>query len=55
MHTLLDLRGNIPSFVDITDGKVHDVNVLDALIPEDKIGLRINPSNGVVKKKRIPI
>jgi transposase len=34
LHTLLDLRGNIPSFVDITDGKVHDVNVLDILIPE---------------------
>ena len=34
MHTLLDLRGNIPSFVSITDGKVHDVNILDALIPE---------------------
>jgi hypothetical protein len=34
MHTLLDLRGNIPSFVDITDGKVHDVNIIDALIPE---------------------
>ena len=34
MHTLLDLRGNIPSFVDITDAKVHDVNILDALIPE---------------------
>jgi hypothetical protein len=27
LHTLLDLRGNIPSFIDITDGKVHDVNV----------------------------
>jgi transposase len=34
LHTLLDLRGNIPSFVDITEGKVHDVNVLDILIPE---------------------
>ena len=34
MHTLLDLRGNIPSFLAITDGKVHDVNILDALIPE---------------------
>jgi hypothetical protein len=34
MHPLLDLRGNIPSFVDITDGKVHDVNILDALILE---------------------
>jgi len=33
LHTLLDLRGNIPSFVDITDAKVHDVNVLDILIP----------------------
>jgi len=28
LHTLLDLRGAIPSFIDITDGKVHDVNVL---------------------------
>jgi hypothetical protein len=34
LHTLLDLRGNIPSFIFITDGKVHDVNVLDELIPE---------------------
>jgi len=34
MHTLLDLRGNIPSFIEITDGKVHDVNILDDLIPE---------------------
>ena len=34
MHTLLDLRGNIPTFIWITDGKVHDVNVLDHLIPE---------------------
>ncbi|KKL70667.1 hypothetical protein LCGC14_2102620 [marine sediment metagenome] len=34
MHTLLDLRGNIPSFIEITDGKVHDVNILDNLIPE---------------------
>jgi IS4 transposase len=34
LHTLLDLRGNIPTFVDITEGKVHDVNVLDVLIPE---------------------
>ena len=34
LHTLLDLRGNIPSFIDISDGKVHDVNVLDILIPE---------------------
>jgi Domain of unknown function (DUF4372)/Transposase DDE domain len=34
MHTLLDLRGNIPAFVHITDGKVHDVNVLDQIVPE---------------------
>src|SRR5437870_2146971 len=34
MHTLLDLRGNIPTFIGITDGKVHDVNMLDALLPE---------------------
>ena len=34
MHTLLDLRGNIPSFIHISDGKLHDVNVLDVLVPE---------------------
>ena len=34
MRTLIDLRGNIPSFVAITDGKVHDVNMLDVLIIE---------------------
>lgn len=34
MHTLLDLRGNIPSFIAISDGKLHDVNALDLLIPE---------------------
>lgn len=34
LHTLIDLRGNIPVFIHITDGKVHDVNVLDVLIPE---------------------
>ncbi len=34
MHTLLDLRGNIPSFIHITDGKWHEVNVLDHLLPE---------------------
>jgi len=33
-HTLLDLRGNIPTFVHISDGKLHDVNVLDILRPE---------------------
>ena len=34
LHTLLDLRGNLPSFIKITDGKVHDVNILDDLIAE---------------------
>ena len=34
LHTLLDLRGNIPFFIKITDGIVHDVNILDELIPE---------------------
>ena len=34
LHTLLDLRGNIPTFIEITDGKYHDVNILDELIPE---------------------
>lgn len=34
LHTLLDLRGSIPSWVVITDGKVHDVNLLDQLVFE---------------------
>lgn len=34
MHTLLDLRGNIPVFIEITDGKIHDVNILDNIIFE---------------------
>ena len=34
LHTLLDLHGNIPTFIGITDGKVHDVNMLDEILPE---------------------
>jgi IS4 transposase len=34
LHTLLDLRGNIPTFIDISDGLMHDVNILDTLIAE---------------------
>jgi hypothetical protein len=34
IHTLLDLRGSIPSFIHITDGRWHDVNILDLFIPE---------------------
>lgn len=34
MHTLLDLHGPIPSFIEVTTGKVHDVNILDQIVPE---------------------
>ncbi|MBI3291850.1 MAG: IS4 family transposase [Elusimicrobia bacterium] len=34
LHTLIDLRGSIPCFIRITDGQVHDVNVLDDLLIE---------------------
>ena len=34
LHSLLDLRGNIPVFIEITDGTVHDVNLLDVILPE---------------------
>src|SRR5438105_4469172 len=34
MHTLLDLHGNIPTFIRVTEGKLHDVNILDELLPE---------------------
>jgi transposase len=34
MRTLLDLRGNIPSFIHISDGKLHDVHALDMIVPE---------------------
>ena len=34
MHTLLDLHGNIPTFISITAGRVHDVNILDEIMPE---------------------
>ena len=34
LHTLLDVRGSIPSFIHISEGKMHEVNVLDVLTPE---------------------
>jgi hypothetical protein len=34
MHTLLDLRGNIPAFIRVTTGDVHDVNILDEIVPQ---------------------
>jgi hypothetical protein len=34
LHTLLDLRGPIPTFIEVSAGKLHDVNILDAIVPE---------------------
>src|ERR1039457_2172566 len=34
LHTLLDLRGHIPTFIRVSDGKVHDVHMLDEIMPE---------------------
>jgi hypothetical protein len=34
LHTLLDLRGPIPTFLEVSEGKLHDVNILDAIVPE---------------------
>ena len=34
LHTLLDLRGNIPAFIHVSEAKLHDINVLDLLVPE---------------------
>jgi hypothetical protein len=34
MHTLLDLRGPIPMFIEVSEGKLHDVNILDSIVPE---------------------
>lgn len=34
MHTLLDLRGPIPTFIEVSEGKLHDVNILDSITPE---------------------
>ena len=34
MHTLLDVRGPIPTFIEVSDGKLHDVNILDTIVPE---------------------
>ncbi len=44
LHTLLDLRGSIPSFIRITEGKVHDVNILDELVPEASAFYIMDPS-----------
>ena len=55
MHTLLDLRGNIPSFIHISDGKLHDVNILDQLIPMARPGSKAiahHAQQRVVRKMR---
>ena len=46
MHTLLDLRGSIPTFISLTTGKVHDVNMLD-MLPLQK--------DAVITQKQLPI
>ena len=43
MHTLLDLRGNIPSFIHVSDDKLHDVHALDLVVPDDA-------SHGLLKR-----
>lgn len=53
LHTLLDLRGNIPAFIHISDGKLHDVNVLDILVPE--AGAFYMMDRGYVDFKRLLI
>jgi hypothetical protein len=39
MHTLLDLRGNFPSFIHVSNRKLHDVHALDLLLPEAGLDL----------------
>ena len=51
-HTLVDLRGNIPTFIHVSGGKMHDVNVLDHLIP--KAGAFYNyASNHFMEQRRM--
>lgn len=51
LHTLLDLRGSIPTFIHISDGKLHDVNVLDLIEPE--LGAFYVMDRGYVDFKRL--
>jgi len=41
MHTLLDLHGNIPTFIRVTSGDVHDVNLLDEILPDTTVRLKV--------------
>src|SRR2546430_2685033 len=52
MHTLLDLRGNIPTFIGITDGKVHDVNFLAEIVPR---GGRVLPDRSGLSRFPAPL
>lgn len=58
MHTLLDLRGNIPTFIEITAGKVHDVNILDLIVPEASslIAISVYVLVAIIRKQlRLPL
>jgi hypothetical protein len=48
LHTLLDLRGSIFSFIAITEAKLHDVNILDRLVSEPGAPIRPASSPGVL-------
>src|SRR5260370_662085 len=43
LHTLLDLRGPIPTFIEVSEGKLHDVNILDAICPRTRFVLCDGP------------
>ena len=47
LHTLLDLRGNIPTSVHVSDGKIHDVNAFDILVPEPGAFYMMDRGDGV--------
>jgi hypothetical protein len=59
LHTLLDLRGNIPTFIHISDGKLHDVNILDQIAfaarsaGSKKRGVSSQRSAGSAKKRGV--
>ena len=53
LHTLLDLRGNIPTFIHISDGKVHEVNILDQLLPSPVLSTRARMESVTTRKRRL--
>jgi hypothetical protein len=58
LHTLLDLHGNIPTFIHISDGKMHEVNILDQLVPEPGAFYIMDPgsstANSTPARSRLP-